>query len=42
MNIIILGSGGCVSTPKACGDYRELERVLNLIHFAYDGLKIQL
>lgn len=27
---------------KSYDDYRELERELNLIHFAYDGLKIQL
>ena len=27
---------------KSYNDYRELERELNLIHFAYDGLKIQL
>ena len=27
---------------KLYNDYRELERELNLIHFAYDGLKIQL
>ena len=27
---------------KSYDDYRELERELNFIHFAYDGLKIQL
>ena len=27
---------------KSYDDYRELERELNLIHFAYDGLKIRL
>nr|WP_300819019.1 hypothetical protein [uncultured Acetatifactor sp.] len=27
---------------KSYDDYRDLERELNLIHFAYDGLKIQL
>ena len=27
---------------KSYDDYRDLERGLNLIHFAYDGLKIQL
>ena len=27
---------------KSYNDYRELERELNLIHFAYDGLKIRL
>ena len=27
---------------KSYDDYKELERELNLIHFAYDGLKIQL
>lgn len=27
---------------KSYDDYRELERKLNSIHFAYDGLKIQL
>ena len=27
---------------KSYNDYRELERELSLIHFAYDGLKIQL
>ena len=27
---------------KSYDDYRELERELNLIHFGYDGLKIQL
>ena len=27
---------------KSYDDYRELEKELNLIHFAYDGLKIQL
>ncbi|MCX4379185.1 MAG: hypothetical protein OSJ61_23960, partial [Lachnospiraceae bacterium] len=27
---------------KSYDDYRELERELNLIYFAYDGLKIRL
>lgn len=27
---------------KSYDDYRELEKKLNSIHFAYDGLKIQL
>lgn len=27
---------------KSYDDYRDLERELNLIHFAYDGLKIRL
>jgi len=27
---------------KSYDDYRELEKKLNFIHFAYDGLKIQL
>ncbi len=27
---------------KSYDDYRELERELHFIHFAYDGLKIQL
>lgn len=49
MNVIIPGSDGCVSTPRACcscrvytedwGKSYDDYKELDRIHFAYDGLK---